>query len=340
MTWKRTATVPMQQVSYEALAATGVLVFRGTQSVFGWRKDTSEPAWTHALPDDETFGMKHLFSAAGAVVTLRQTPPGHPKHLVWLEPTTGTLQQEHAYAFEPSQDGFTAAGDFLFLHGNLPNGSGRLLRLAADTGSILETADAPLGQQLLASPRRLYLNQGPYGLSHTPLDTARWAHADVGAISEVTPWREQLFFFQVPEDSQVGWELVWWHADEARALGRMRTEATTGLIVLPSPQEGVVAAYEMESGLWLLDLPAGVCRWKLPLTPGERLMSACWTPHGLVTAIEPEDQPARLEHRDAASGEVLETLPNTIFDTATLYWLEDRLIASGIEGLESFAWEG
>lgn len=340
MPWKRTATLQMMDPAFEARVESGVIVFRGAQSVFGWRKDAAELAWLHTMPDELLFGVKRLFPAPGTVVTLRQTRPGRTKYLVWLEPTTGRLKQEHAYSFEPSQDGFTAAGDFLFLHGNLPDGSGRLLRIASDTGDILEKVDAPLGRQLLASPRRLYLHEGSNGLSHTPVETTQWTHVGLGPLSEVTPWGRQLFFFQIPEDKKAGWELVWWDADEARPIGRMGTAATTGLVIRPSPREGVVAAYQMEQGLWLLDLSAEVSRWNLPLEAGDKLKAVCWTPHGLVTAIWRKGAAATLELRDAASGEIREALPSTLIGTSDLFWLEDRLIASGIDGLESFAWEG
>jgi hypothetical protein len=339
MPWKHTATVETMEVGYDARPFGAFSVFRGAQCVFGWRKDSNQLAWMHALPRDALFGMKHLVTTPGAAITLNKPGLGEPKSLLWLDPVTGAVQQEHIYTFEPSQEGFAAAADFLFLHGRTPENRWALMRISADTGKVLEQGDAPIGLQLRATSQRLYLGQQQKALFHTPLDRVQWTQANLQGVTSISLWDDQLYFFLAPTSEQAYWELVWWQANEARVMGRARMETNQALIVKPGPQAGIVIAHALDLGLWLMDLGEGTCRWKLALAAGEKLKAALWTPHGLVTAIKVMGSAARLELRDSATGEVRETLPCSRYDIAHLYWMEERLIASAFDGLESFAWE-
>jgi hypothetical protein len=339
MPWKRTATVETMEIGYDARPFAAVSVFRGAQCVFGWRKDSDQLAWMHALPQDALFGMKHLAATPSAAITLNKPGSGEPKSLLWLDPVTGAVQQEHTYSLEPSQEGFAAAADLLFLHGQTPEGRWALLRISAETGKVLEQGDAPIGLQLRAASRRLYLGQQRGTLFHTPLEGVQWTQADLQGVNSLSLWDDQLYFFLAPTSEQAHWELAWWHANEARATGRARMETDQALLVKPGPQAGTVVAHDMDLGLWVVDLGEGTCRWKLALAAGEKLKAALWTPHGLVTAIKAKGSASRLELRDSATGEVRETLPSSRYDIAHLYWMEERLIASAFDGLESFAWE-
>jgi hypothetical protein len=340
MTWKRTATVETSDVAHAALMISGFAVFRDAQGVLGWRKDAEHFAWKHSLPEDPIFAQKHLVAASGAVITLHGTQAHRPKKLLWLEPFQGTVQQEHVYPFKPSQYGFTAAEGSLFLHGEQQDDQWALLRISPTTGELLEQTDAPVGMQLAAATQRLYLSHHGEELFHTPQDRVQWTNAHVGPISGLSLCGNQLFFFLLPTAGRATWELAWWDANEAREAGRMPMEARQALTVQTGPWEGLASAHDLELGLWMLDLPARAIRWKLSLAEKEKLKAACWTPHGLVTAIKPRRGISRLELREPSTGELLETLANTRYDIAHLYWLEDRLVASAMDGLDAFAWEG
>jgi hypothetical protein len=49
---------------------------------------------------------------------------------------------------------------------------------------------------------------------------------------------------------------------------------------------------------------------------------------------------AQLELRDPSTGEVIETVATTHFKIAKPYWLEDRLLTSGLDSLEASGCEG
>jgi hypothetical protein len=339
MSWKRIVTVETVGIAYDAAMVSGKPVFRGAQNVFGWQKDSKELAWVHPLPGDELFGMKRLFALPDSAVTLSDTHLDQPKSVVWLDPSTGAIKQERSYSINTSQQGFTATGDLLFLHGRTPENRWVLLRISAKTGEVLEQADAPSGVDICASSKRLYLSQQAEALFHTSVEAVQWTRADLEGAAGPFIWNDELFFSIVPADENPSWELAWWHANKARPAGRVRMEVAQALDVKPSPQAGVIAAHDAKRGLWVVDFEAATCRWSLPPERGERLSGVCWTPHGLVTAIKHAAGAARLENRDPATGKVLETLPGTRYDISRLYWLEDRLIASGLDGLESFAWD-
>ena len=340
MPWKRTATVQINHAGYAARQFTGISVFRGAQSVFGWRKDSEKLAWTHDLPNDELFGMKRLAATPGSAITLCRTPAGTPKSIVWLDPATGAVQHEHTYTFEPSQNGFSATGDWLFLHGKTPERRWALLRISAQTGELLDQGDAPQGSTIHAVPGRLYLSEKRGDLFHSPVERVQWTQADVTNVTNATLWHHQLYFFVAPSTQQTPWQLAWWDATEGRPMGQVSLEPEQALIINPGSQASVVMAHTMDLGLWIVDFEAGTCRWKLAPTNSDSIQAVCWTPHGPVVAIKPQDAASRLELRDPASGEIRETLPSTRYDVVHLYWLEDRLVASAVDGLDAFAWEG
>lgn len=334
MTWKKTGALAIDRLAYTAHVVGGVWAFRTTRSLLGWREGSAEALWEVPLEGDEMFGTKQSVVCGGVVATVIDRSRG-PAVLLAVEPATGAEAWRTELPGALAEHGLAADDTWLYVHVQGPGDGHRLLRVRPDDGGVHDQHDAPAGKGLFCGGGRLYLRGIGEGLVQTPAGEAAWAPVDEGRLADMAAAHGQLVYIRAPVGEP--WEMASLRLGATAPEGRADLVDEKSLQIAPLPDPGRAALFDGPE-LWLVDAEHKGPVWQKVYADNEEVRSVAWTPHGLAVAIKPAQGPGRIEHMEPEWGNRSDPLPLGLHDVRWLYWVNDRLLASGMEGLECFAW--
>jgi hypothetical protein len=335
MTWMKTGALAFDHLAHTAHVAGDTCMFRTTRSLLGWREGTAAPLWEVVFDGDEMFATKQSVLRGGLLVTVivRSRAPGV---LVAVEPATGAEAWRTELPGQLAENGLCADDSSLYVHVHGTGDRYFVLRVDARDGRVLDEYDAPDGRGLFCGGGRLYVRgiMGE-GLVQTAIGESAWAPVDEGRLADMTAAHGQIVYIRALFGQP--WEMASLRLGATAPEGRASLVGETTLQVSPLPEPGRALLFKQRE-LWLVDSEHKGPVWQKEYAEDEEVRSATWTPHGLVVAIKPVKGQGRIEFMEPEWGNELDPLPLGLHDIQWLYWADDRLLASGLEGLESFAW--
>jgi hypothetical protein len=199
----------------------------------------------------------------------------------------------------------------------------------ADVASQAGAEVAVVGDRVLLA--------GDAGL-HCYLGEGEWDSLALVNVKNVAVHGDQVYFYF--EDPDENWArcVGWYDAASGTLKGKVKVEVESPAIhPIATPTPGRIAiSPEDGQGIQMLDLEAGEVVWTVPFAAEDWGNSGVWTPHGLVVQIAHHDKAeVRVVALDEQTGEALEA-PTCQAAPATVYWMDGRLLISGLDALESF----
>lgn len=338
MAWKLIARSETDGTAFEGVFSSQVWVFRAQTDVLGWNETQGKLDWSVHLKNDLATGRKCLVETVGVVCTFADYGYEKGGLLVGLDPKTGKVLWKNKTKVRPEH--LTVAEGQIIVQGmnpELESDQARLLILNAASGKIESDNPSPWCNSMVCVQRRVFM-AGEFGVWTMELGNTVWEQLS----------KEKGFALAADEtgvyarlESGIGPQkqnaIVGWDVAALEEKGRIPFSVGRFIKIIPTGEWGRVAIIctNEAHGIYMIDLERGEILWHVGEEIGWRCTSLVWTPHNVVGLVKNNDFCEQVVCLREDTGALIDTVA-CLSSSSYVYWTGQRLLVTGLHGIESF----